>query len=194
MKNSGYALMGCGTGMGENRIEDAVKGALESPLLMDYDLTTAKNFIINITVGNNEQGLTGTGYGRVNDLIKAHIGKANNFKTGLVFSNDQDFGDKVNITVIVTGIDMSILPLHDQENLIVIESDFTYDSNSFHKEYNEVNEHRNEKIGYNNASLRKKNLFRDGAPALIVNERNNISYLENTAAIRRKTKDGKNEN
>lgn len=42
MRNSGMALMGCGTGSGKNRIEDAVKGALQSPLLNDFDLKTAK--------------------------------------------------------------------------------------------------------------------------------------------------------
>ena len=58
MKNSGMALMGVGTGSGENRIEDAVQGALRSPLLNDFDLTTARNLLINITCGKNEKGLT----------------------------------------------------------------------------------------------------------------------------------------
>ena len=60
MRNSGMALMGCGSGAGEHRIEDAVKGALESPLLNDFDLKTAKNVLINITVGKNENGISMT--------------------------------------------------------------------------------------------------------------------------------------
>ena len=55
MRNSGMALMGCGTGSGKNRIEDAVKGALQSPLLNDFDLKTAKSLLINITCGKNER-------------------------------------------------------------------------------------------------------------------------------------------
>ena len=55
MKNSGMALMGCGTGKGKNRLEDAVKQALVSPLLNDFDLKTAKNRLINITVGRNDK-------------------------------------------------------------------------------------------------------------------------------------------
>ncbi|MBQ2531931.1 MAG: cell division protein FtsZ, partial [Bacteroidales bacterium] len=58
MANSGMALMGCGTGTGENRIEDAVIGALQSPLLNDFDLKTAKSLLVNITCGKNEKGLT----------------------------------------------------------------------------------------------------------------------------------------
>ena len=57
MRNSGMALMGTGLGTGNNRLEDAVKGAFESPLLNDFDLKTAKNVLINSTSGNNERGI-----------------------------------------------------------------------------------------------------------------------------------------
>jgi len=191
MKDSGFALMGCGSGSGENRIEDAVKMALESPLLNDYDLTSAKNFLINITVGNNEQGVTATQYGKVTDLIKKYTGKANNFKSGLVFDNDPEFGDKVNITVIVTGIKMSLLLPHDMDNIIEIDSDFVYDGRICSEEGIELPEVRNEKIGYNNAAGRKKGLFADGVrPALLAGEGKSLSDLEHTAAIRRKTPSG----
>ena len=187
MKDSGFALMGCGSGTGKNRIEDAVKNALESPLLNDYDLKTAKNFLINITVGNNEHGVTATQYGKVNELIKGYTGKANNFKTGLVFDNDPDFGDKVNITVIVTGIGMSLLLPHDMDNIIEIGSDFIYDPAKHASEGIDLPEVRNEKIGYNNAAGRKKGLFADGQkPILLTGDGQSLSDLEYTAAIRRK--------
>ena len=55
MRGSGMALMGSGEGTGPDRLNLAVKGAFESPLLNDFDLKTAKNVLINITTGNNEQ-------------------------------------------------------------------------------------------------------------------------------------------
>ena len=188
MKDSGFALMGCGYGTGENRIEDAVRNALESPLLNDYDLTTARNFLINITVGNNEHGVTATQYGTVNSLIKEYTGKANNFKSGLVFDDDPDFGDKVNITVIVTGIQMSMLLPCDMDNVYQIDSDFYYDEKRpICLDGFDLEEVRNEKIGYNNAAGRKKDLFANGAlPTLYITENRTLSDLENTAAIRRK--------
>ena len=187
MKDSGFALMGCGSGTGENRIEDAVKMALESPLLNDYDLMSAKNFLINITVGNNGQGVTASQYGKVTDLIKKYTGKANNFKSGLVFDNDPDFGDRVNITVIVTGIKMSLLLPHDMDNIIEIDSDFVYDGRVCGEDGIELPEIRNEKIGYNNAAGRKKGLFSDGnKPVLHAGEGQSLSDLEHIAAIRRK--------
>lgn len=190
MKNSGMALMGCGTGTGEHRIEDAVRLALESPLLNDFDLTTAKNVLVNITVGKNENGMTMTELGKVSELIKNYTGKANNFKSGIVYEEDPEFGDRVNITVIATGFRMSmLLPMNDMGNIIMIESDFVYDKETFSVENGmELPETRSQKIGYNNADIRKKIVFEDGAkPALLVREGQDKSDLENTAAIRRKT-------
>ena len=188
MKNSGYALMGCGSGTGENRIENAVRNALESPLLNDYDLSTAQNFLINITVGNNDQGLTATQSAKVTEMIKTYTGKANNFKTGLVFDDDPNFGDKVNITVIVTGINMPILqPQVDLGNMIIIDHSFVYKKNEGNCEEGiELPEIRSEKIGYNNSAIRKKIVFEEGRkPALLIGEGEDKSELEMTPAIKR---------
>ena len=74
MRGSGMALMGCGSGSGPNRIEDAVKEAFESPLLNDYDLKTAKNVLVNITAGNNEQGLKMNQLDEINKKIAEYTG------------------------------------------------------------------------------------------------------------------------
>jgi cell division protein FtsZ len=50
VRNSGMALMGCGIGTGPTRLDDAVTGALQSPLLNDFDLKTAKNILVNIRI------------------------------------------------------------------------------------------------------------------------------------------------
>lgn len=188
MKNSGYALMGCGSGVGQNRIEDAVKNALESPLLNDFDLKTAKDVLINVTVGNNENGLTMAQYGKITDLIQNYTGNANNFKSGIVFDDDKDFGDRVNITVIVTGINTVIMePQINMGNIIIIDENFVYMKDPIGGESIDLPEVRTQKIGYNSTAIRKKNLFEDGVkPALILEVGMNKSDLENTAAIRRK--------
>ena len=96
----------------------------------------------------------------------------------------------MNITVIATGFRMSmLLPMNDLGNIIMIDSDYTYDKESLAAENGiELPETRSQKIGYNNADVRKKLVFEDGAkPVLLVSERDDKSELENTAAIRRKT-------
>ena len=192
MKNSGMALMGCGTGTGDNRLEDAVKNALESPLLNDFDLKTAKYVLINITVGRNEKGVKMTQLDEINKLIDRYIGNANNFKTGIVFDDDPAFGDRVNITAIATGFKMGMLDQITDANLgniIWIDENYRYLKNNSSDEEISLPEIRSEKIGYNNAAVRKKNLFEGGMkPVLIVSEGQNRSELENTAAIRRKAR------
>ena len=43
MKDSGLALMGCGVGKGPNRIEEAVRSAINSPLLNDFVINTPES-------------------------------------------------------------------------------------------------------------------------------------------------------
>ena len=198
MTDSGMALMGCGTGTGENRIEDAVRLALESPLLNDFDLTTAKNVLVNITVGYNEKGMTMSELAQVSQLIKEYTGKANNFKNGIVYEDDPDFGDRVNITVIATGFKMArIIEITEGNmgNIISIDSNFVYKKNEGASEEGiELPEVRSQKIGYNHTAIRKRIAFEEGRkPALLVSEGEDKSELENTAAIRRKGKKDKTE-
>ena len=192
MKDSGMALMGCGTGTGETRIEDAVRSALESPLLNDFDLTTARNVLVNITVGKNDKGVTMSQLKHINELINEYTGNANSFKSGIVYETDESFGDRLNLTVIVTGFKMSMLEdLTEGKvgNIIFIDSNFEYRRNDTSSEEGiELPEVRILKIGYNKNDVRKKLQFEDGKkPALLIGEGADRSELENTAAIRRKS-------
>ncbi len=192
---SRYALMGCGTGTGKNRIEDAVKSALESPLLNDFDLNTAQKVLINVTTGDNQEGLTMSQYGQISDLIKQHTGNADNFKSGLVFDENPEFGDRVNITVIVTGINMTMaLPQMEIGNIIMIDSNFRYErSKAATEEGIDLPQVKVHKIGYNSAPVRKKLAFdNNNKPVLLVSENQNRSELENVSALRRKAKPGQN--
>ena len=190
---SRYALMGCGTGTGENRIADAVKSALESPLLNDFDLNTAQKVLINVTTGDNKEGLTMSQYGEVSEMIKKYTGKADNFKSGLVFDDSADFGDRVNITVIVTGINMTMaLPQTEIGNIIMIDSSFRYERHKVASDEGiDLPQVKVHKIGYNSAPVRKKLVFdKNNKPALLVSEDQNRSELENVSALRRKANPG----
>ena len=185
MKNSGMALMGCGSGSGKDRIESAIKQALESPLLNDFDLKTAKNVLINITIGNNEQGLSMKELDEINTKINEYTGNANNFKRGIIFDDNEDTGDRINITVIATGFKMSQLSdITDVSlgNIIMIGSDFTYDGTGLmSSEETDFGDRMTRKVGPTNVTnIRKFNYTEK--PALIVNERQNISEFETVTA------------
>lgn len=192
MRGSGMALMGCGSGTGENRIEDAVKGAFESPLLNDFDLKTAKNVLINITVGRNEKGLTMQELSRINELISEYTGNANKFKRGIIYDDDPEVGDRVKITAIATGFAMGKLgDITDVNlgNLIVLDPDFTYTPVGARpgEEIPLPEPGQVTRIGFNSADTTGKFFYDSLArPVLAVHPGEDLSDLENTPAIRRK--------
>lgn len=189
MRNSGMALMGSAEGTGNNRLEDAVKGAFESPLLNDFDLKTAKNVLINITAGNNERGAKMSDLKKIDDMISGYTGDANHFKKGIIWENDPEFGDKVRITAIVTGFEMDLGGLglnKDLGNLVIIDENFQWDQSGSGTEVSLPTAAETIKIGYNNSdNARHFNFTADHKPILCVNPGDRIIDLENTPAIRR---------
>jgi len=190
MRGSGMALMGSGEGTGSNRIQDAVKGAFESPLLNDFDLKSAKNVLVNITTGNNEHGAKMSDLEKIDDMISSYTGNANHFKKGIIWDDDPDFGDKVRITAIVTGFTMDLGGLglnKDLGNLVVIDENFVWEQADHGSEIVLQGGTETIKIGYNNSdNARTFNFSTDVRPALCVEPGQRISDLENIPAIRRK--------
>ena len=104
LTKAGRALIGSAEADGDERADDAVKLALESPLLKDCDITGAKRILINLT-SSEEYETTQEEY----DKITSHIIKAigcdpNTLKTGTVI--DESMGTKMRVTIIVAGFDL----------------------------------------------------------------------------------------
>ena len=190
MRNSGMALMGCGTGTGKNRIEDAVKGALQSPLLNDFDLKTAKSLLINITCGKNDKGLTMDDLSEINHKISEYTGNVKKFKTGLVWMTDPEIGDKIQITAIATGFkvnDLRKIARTALGNMILIGKDFKFERQPLPEPEDEINLTGKVKIiGYNTSDNVKRFHFDpDKKPSLAVEHGQNIAELERVPAIKR---------
>ena len=197
MKNSGMALMGIGEGTGKNRLEDAVKGAMESPLLNDFDLKTCKNLLLNVTIPNNEQGLRMDELNKLSNMISEYTGNVSKFKRGIIYDEDPNAGDRIRITAIATGFKMNLIGItgSDVGKLILITQDFKYSpevkEDVKRSEGGEITlpdeEPGNiEKIGYNSpVNVRKFHFTPDEKPVLALDPGQSKSELENTAAIRR---------
>ncbi|MBO4635273.1 MAG: cell division protein FtsZ [Bacteroidales bacterium] len=189
MRGSGMALMGSGEGTGNNRLEDAVKGAFESPLLNDFDLKTAKNVLLNITTGNNERGAKMSDLEKIDEMIAKYTGSANRFKKGIIWEDDPEFGDKVRITAIVTGFEMDLGGLglnKDLGNLVIIDEDFQWDQSDHGGEVSLPAGTETIKIGYNNSdNARRFNFTTDRKPILCVDPGDSLTDLEIIPAIRR---------
>ncbi|OFY40384.1 MAG: cell division protein FtsZ [Bacteroidetes bacterium GWF2_40_14] len=120
MNNSGMALMGSGTASGDNRAIRAVEEAFSSPLLNDFDLTTAKSVLVNIT-SSKDHGLTMAELSQIMDYIKEFTGNnPENFKRGVVC--DPSIEDAISVTVVATGFDMNSLPQISSSGGKIVES------------------------------------------------------------------------
>ena len=190
MRNSGMALMGSGEGTGPNRLQDAVRGAFESPLLNDFDLKTSKNVLVNITTGNNEQGAKMSDLEKIDEMISSYTGDANRFKKGIIWEDDPEFGDKIRITAIVTGFEMDLGELgldKNLGNLVIIDEGFQWKEPADQQEISLPASGDTIKIGYNNSdNARTFNFESDHKPVLCVEAGQKLSDLEIIPAIRRR--------
>ena len=106
LTNSGTAIMGASTAVGESRAKKAITSALDSPLLNDNKITGAKNVLLLIVSGNQE--ITIDEIGEINDHIQAEAGYGANIIMGV--GEDEKLGEAISVTVIATGFDV------DQQN------------------------------------------------------------------------------
>jgi len=99
LQNSGTALMSTGIASGENKAEEAVKKALDSPLLNDNKITGAKNVLLLIRSGAEEVTMDEIG------VIMDHIQKEAGNTADIIFGvgADEELGDSVSVLVIATG-------------------------------------------------------------------------------------------
>lgn len=99
MKDAGSALLGIGTGVGENRAQMAARAAVASPLL-DLSIEGATGVLFNITGGPD---LTMFEVDEAAKIISGSAETDANIIFGAVVKNDMT--DQVRITVVATGFD-----------------------------------------------------------------------------------------
>lgn len=186
MKDSGMALLGCGVGRGENRIEDAVREAFKSPLLNDFDLKTAKNVLVNITASRSDKGVKMDELNEINAKIDEYTGGANNFKRGLIWDDDPALEDSIHITSIVTGLKFSDVIGSEKElgDYVMIDRNYVYVKPEYKKPEGRTEIAHNRHIGY----MSKENEIivkfdPEKKPALLSGA--SIVDLESVPAIRR---------
>ncbi len=99
MQNAGTALLGIGTGVGENRAQMAARAAISSPLL-DLSIDGATGVLFNITGGGD---LTMYEVDEAARIISNSADTDANIIFGAVVK--EDLVDQIRITVIATGFD-----------------------------------------------------------------------------------------
>lgn len=99
MSETGEALMGAGSGTGENRAQAAATEAIGCPLLEDVSIEGASGILVNITGGHD---LTLHEVGDATSVVCEAAGKEANVIFGAVI--DEALEGSVRVTVIATGL------------------------------------------------------------------------------------------
>ncbi|HBS12330.1 MAG TPA: cell division protein FtsZ [Flavobacteriaceae bacterium] len=99
LSNSGTAIMGSAIATGQNRAQEAITKALDSPLLNDNKITGAKNVLLLIVSGTSE--ITIDEIGEINDYIQSEA--KSNVDIIMGVGEDEELGESISVTIIATG-------------------------------------------------------------------------------------------
>ncbi|MBO5086929.1 MAG: cell division protein FtsZ [Paludibacteraceae bacterium] len=113
MRNGGVAIMNSGYGEGENRVTAAINDALDSPLLNNNDIHKSKKILLNFYCSQTNPVVMSE-VGEINDFM-AQMGDDIEVIWGVTF--DDELGDKVKVTLLATGSEMSVVPEDLREEL-----------------------------------------------------------------------------
>ena len=99
MSEMGMAMMGTGTGKGEERAREAAEAAIRSPLLEDVDLHGAKGILVNITAGLD---MNLGEFSEVGATVEEFASENATVVIGTVI--DPEMVDELKVTVVATGL------------------------------------------------------------------------------------------
>ncbi|MBU2951244.1 cell division protein FtsZ [Tamlana agarivorans] len=102
LSNSGTAIMGSALASGQNRAQDAIRKALDSPLLNDNKITGAKKVLLLIVSGAQE--ITIDEIGEINDHIQSEAGHSAEIIMGV--GEDDALEESIAVTIIATGFNI----------------------------------------------------------------------------------------
>ncbi len=106
LKDGGVAIMSRGMGQGKDRVNDAIRDALHSPLLNNNDVFSAKKILLNLS------------FGEEHPLMMEEMNALHDFMAK--FSNDieviwgtaveDELGEDVKVTLLATGFSITSVP------------------------------------------------------------------------------------
>lgn len=109
LKDGGIALISSGEAEGENRLQEAISQAIESPLLNDNDIFNARRATVAIySSDNKEDGLTMAEMGELDVFMRKFTNSDFDVKIGHGFL--PNMGKKIRITVLASGFGLATKP------------------------------------------------------------------------------------
>ena len=106
LKDGRVAIMNVGQASGENRLPDAIRNALESPLVNSNDVQGAKRILLQLYC-SPEHDIVASEFNQLHEFIDM-VGEDVEVQWGATY--DDSLGEDVRITLIATGYDISDIP------------------------------------------------------------------------------------
>jgi cell division protein FtsZ len=103
MRKGGVAILGSAACEGENRAQQAIEQALNSPLLNDNDISGAKWILININSAEGDNEFTMDEVETIQNHLLSQAGENTDVIMGLGYDNTLE--NKIGITLIATGFE-----------------------------------------------------------------------------------------
>jgi cell division protein FtsZ len=103
MSDSGVAVMGAAKSQGEDRAIDAIKLALESPLLDNNHITGAKEILLNIVSGEEDDEITMDEVTAITDHVLEQVGGEAQVIWGV--GTNPDLNENISVTIVATGFE-----------------------------------------------------------------------------------------
>ena len=103
MSNGGVAILGSASAGGEDRAQNAIEQAINSPLLNDNDIRGAKWILININSAEGEHEFTMDEVEVIQNYLLSQAGDDTDVILGMGY--DSSLGDNIGITLIATGFE-----------------------------------------------------------------------------------------
>ena len=113
MKNGGGAIMAMGRASGENRVENAIIDALDSPLLYGNDIGKAKRILFNI-YSSDEHPIFVREMQEIDDFFDQ---LDPNIDVIWGTSTDDSLGEDAKVTILATGLEDDLQQMADEKNL-----------------------------------------------------------------------------
>lgn len=116
MEHSGTALMGTGSGTGENRAHEAIEAATTSELLDDSDISGAKNVLLYFSY-SSEHELTMDEMSEITDYVLDKTNGTADIIWGA--GPDDSLGDELKVILIATGFEKNKLEVKEPETFVL---------------------------------------------------------------------------
>ena len=107
MRDGGTAIISCGYGEGEKRVQNAIDAALKSPLLKHRDIIGSKKLLFNLYYSRNAEQKFKTGEMAAFTTFVTSLDDKVDVIYGVAY--DESLGDRVKVTILAAGFDMEAL-------------------------------------------------------------------------------------